>query len=186
MTNKPKFPVSPSAATPTQKGKPSRRNSIAEAEARINKEVWSRRYVPAPPPVKPVEHADPSFTPGDIRKQEFARRLRQKMKEKGWKQIDLARAIAAGGSDQLDRSSVSYYVSGRSLPRPAMLYQIAKALGVEESELLPKEMQAQSHGQAAPIEIKSIGEGMAWVRMSLALPFSVAVEVVRLAQEHAP
>lgn len=64
----------------------------------------------------------------------FAERLNQAMKNKGLKQVDLIRAANANGI-KLGKSHISQYVSGKTVPRAAVLHFLAETLCVDEKWL---------------------------------------------------
>lgn len=80
----------------------------------------------------------------------FGNLLRRMMTDKGLTGADLARRankyIASGKG--MDRSAVSWYVNGRSVPTPTTLNAIAKVLDVDPQMLLPRD-HAQRPGEAA-------------------------------------
>lgn len=65
----------------------------------------------------------------------FSERLRQIMESRGLKQADLIQAAARKGR-KLGKSQVSQYVSGKTLPRPAVACLLADILQVEVSDLM--------------------------------------------------
>ena len=75
--------------------------------------------------------------------EQFASRLQDFRKEKGWSQSDLAREVwgeietRAGRKVAKNRDRISTYEMGKSWPDPANLTKIAKALGVPPEELAP-------------------------------------------------
>lgn len=73
----------------------------------------------------------------EVTKKGFARRLRALIKQKGWNQSDLARAASKFLPGPMGRSNVSVYMRCKSLPTPTQLYALARALDVDEAELLP-------------------------------------------------
>ena len=64
----------------------------------------------------------------------FAARLKQAMKEKGVRQVDLIHAAKERGI-KLGKSHVSQYVNGKTVPRAETLLFLAETLGVEETWL---------------------------------------------------
>ena len=64
----------------------------------------------------------------------FAHRLKQSMKDKNMKQIDIMRAAESKGL-KLGKSHVSQYVSGKTIPRENILKVLAEILEVEASWL---------------------------------------------------
>lgn len=83
----------------------------------------------------------------DADRAEFARLLKQHMKQRGWRNADLARAAFGESKDKQgrvganNRDAVSAYVAGRTLPGAINRRKLAQALGMTEpqfeSELLP-------------------------------------------------
>jgi len=66
----------------------------------------------------------------DAVRQQFARKVRTLMHDKGWNQSELARRA------ELGRDNVSGYVRGRNLPNSQHLNKLARALNVEPSTLM--------------------------------------------------
>lgn len=64
----------------------------------------------------------------------FAASLRHAMDKRGFKQADLIRMAADRGS-KLGKSQVSQYVSGKTLPRRAVVQLLADILEIEPFEL---------------------------------------------------
>ena len=131
----------------------------------------------------PAKDNAPQGAPLDIQRAEFARRLQRMLAEKGWNQSELARRIARSeGSEAIDRSSVSLYIRGKTLPRPETLYHIAKVFDVEASDLLPATITASVDHSAPTIEVKDADPGFAWVRLNIRLPWDKALEIARIAR----
>lgn len=68
----------------------------------------------------------------------FSQRLQEAMRDKGLKQVDVLRLVAARGQ-KLGKSQLSQYVSGKTTPRPDMLCVLAEALDVSEEWLAGNE-----------------------------------------------
>ena len=64
----------------------------------------------------------------------FAERLKEAMERQGLKQADVLRAAQERGQ-KLGKSQLSQYVSGKTMPRKAMLALLAAVLGVDEAWL---------------------------------------------------
>jgi transcriptional regulator with XRE-family HTH domain len=64
-------------------------------------------------------------------REEFARRLRKLILDRGWRQSDLARASG------LPRNAISIYVRGVSLPEDDNLNALASAFGLKPADLIP-------------------------------------------------
>ena len=88
----------------------------------------------------------------DIRRREFAERVRVRMNQRNWSQSDLARAAG------LKRDAISTYLSAKRWPSPASLKAMADALKTTTDDLLP------SVSYAAPVapalEINQDGDSM--------------------------
>jgi transcriptional regulator with XRE-family HTH domain len=78
-------------------------------------------------------------TPKDVIRQEFGRKLRRLLMEKGLTQSEFARLAAKHTNDgQFRRDLVSSYIHGRFAPSPKNLYAMAQTLDMEPEELLPQ------------------------------------------------
>lgn len=120
-----------------------------------------------------------NFVPRELSKQEFGRRVQSLMLAKDWNQSDLAKAADLG------RDSISTYVNGKTFPTMRALRKLAKALGVEEAELLPNSLMNAMDDEHPAIELKQAAghPGMAWLRINRAVPFSVATQIMALINE---
>lgn len=79
----------------------------------------------------------------------FAASLRHAMDKRGFKQADLIRMAADRGS-KLGKSQVSQYVSGKTLPRRAVVQLLADILEIEPFELTGENRAAEYEGTLAP------------------------------------
>lgn len=70
----------------------------------------------------------------------FATRLKELMREKNIKQVELVRMAESKGI-KLGKSHISQYVSGKTIPRKDILHFLANTLEVEADWLLGKEIQ---------------------------------------------
>lgn len=91
--------------------------------------------------------------------------LRQLMRDKGITGADLARRASKhlSSGKGMDRSMISWYVNGRSVPAPTTLAAIAKVLEVDPQLMLPRDHSQKPHEAAGPA-VASSGQD---VRMSL-------------------
>lgn len=123
----------------------------------------------------------------------FGQLLRQLMSDKGVTGADLARRankhITSGKG--MDRSMISWYLNGRSIPTPVSLTAIAKVLEVDPQLMLPRD-HSQKPGEAAgPVSAANEQD----VRMSLGagntmhlminthLPAEIGWKVIELVKE---
>ena len=79
----------------------------------------------------------------------FAASLRYAMDKRGFKQADLIRMAADRGS-KLGKSQVSQYVSGKTLPRRAVVQLLADILEIEPFELTGENWAAEFESTPAP------------------------------------
>jgi transcriptional regulator with XRE-family HTH domain len=112
---------------------------------------------------------------------DFAKRLQDKLSDKGWNQSELARRMAPLLKEsRIGRDNISKYVRGLVLPLPAALEAMAKVLGVESKDLLPsRATQAVSNGSPA-LDVRDIGGDRYYVQINQALDADVALEIMRL------
>lgn len=69
-------------------------------------------------------------------KQIFASRLREKMKEQHFNQQKLADLLFAFYGVSIQRSTISGWMNGRTMPRPILLEQVAECFGESIGEFL--------------------------------------------------
>jgi transcriptional regulator with XRE-family HTH domain len=135
-----------------------------------------------PPPGNPP----PAGAPPDAIRMDFARRLQSALVQKGWTQSELARRVAPLlKNSRLGRDNISKYVRGKVLPLPPALNAIARVLDLDVTELLPQGRAPSAvESERPPFEIKTLEEGeMAWIHLSMALPFTTCLEIRRLVRE---
>lgn len=126
-----------------------------------------------PPSIEPVTT---QLTPKALTKQEFGRRLHQRLLEKSWNQSDLARASGLG------RDSISTYVNGKTFPTPLALKKLAQALMCEPEDLLPNAMMHAMDDEHPAVELKQASghPGKAWLRVNRSLSFGTAAKIIAL------
>src|SRR5262245_17028157 len=119
-----------------------------------------------------------SDSPQGIHRQEFGRRLQQKILSKGWRQSDLARATDIG------KDSISHYVRGRSFPGTKALDSMAKALGVPVGDLLPNALPAAMDEDIPVLELRQAPghPHLAWLKMNRVMSLATAAKIVDLVQ----
>jgi transcriptional regulator with XRE-family HTH domain len=106
---------------------------------------------------------------------EFAKRLQRAQLDKGMTQAELARASGLG------EDSISGYVRGRTLPRPAQLQKLCKVLGVERDALLPPQPVEEIASHRKPsLDFKDLGDGRAWLFLNQAVDFSTGLKIMQL------
>ncbi len=135
----------------------------------------SRPYINRPP------QGLPAGAPTDAALAEFAAKLQHLMVAKNWSQSDLARAAAKFMPDKrFHRDNISQYVRGLSFPYPVRLNALAKALGVDAQELRPSAGVPSASDKAPPLDFRSIGDGLVYLRINQAVKFDVAMQIVAL------
>lgn len=120
---------------------------------------------------------------------EFARRLQAAMQQKGWNQSELARACdkllpkpAKGQIQNLTfgRDTISHYVRGVSMPRPERLAIIAKALGVEQDDLIPPLGVPSAGGDRPAFQMSSAGDGRVFLSVNRTMSMALAMQITEL------
>lgn len=126
-------------------------------------------------------HLDPAsdkgFTPKELTKQEFGRRLMKLMMDKKWNQSDLAREADMG------RDAISTYIRGQSFPEPKNLHKLASVLGVTVEELLPNAIARAMDSDTAPmLEIRQAANhpGKVWIRVNRMVTFDQAADIFQV------
>jgi transcriptional regulator with XRE-family HTH domain len=127
-------------------------------------------------------------------KMEFARRLQRAMVAKGWSQSELARRAnvllptpARGQKQNNDfrRDLVSHYINGRHLPSAPNLAILAKALGIEPGDLLPKSAFPEAGG--SPFAMTTLSNGRVNLQINRTMSSETAMKIAKsLAAEDAP
>lgn len=125
--------------------------------------------------------AEPSrsnFTSAEEKlKREFARRLRDVMKEASlFNQSEIARRVG------VDRSNISMYVRGRQLPSPKVLTKLADVLGCSTADLLPVQEARQLEGSLGEFVAKEIpgDDEHIWLRIDKIVSMKVYRQIARL------
>ncbi len=138
------------------------------------------KYATQPKPAKASPEPQQSISNRHVVKAEFAKRLYNRIADKGWTQSEFARNCG------LARDAISTYVRGRSIPSPQALEKMATVLSVKPEDLLPNYYES-AHSTVEPsFEIKAVPneEGYMWLRLNMRLPKETAMKIFMLAQEH--
>ena len=126
----------------------------------------------------------PDNAPADAVKAEFAARLQRRMADKGWNQSELARRASVHlENGEIGRDSVSIYMRGKSLPNPANLAALARALGCEPADLLPSRGVPSASSATPPLDARDLGDDRAWLRVNQAVRWSTAIQIMQLIRE---
>jgi len=122
----------------------------------------------------------PKLIPKHLAKDEFARRLLQLMRRRGWRQAEFARQAG------LTRNAISVYLRGDSLPNPDSLQKLAAALGMKAEELLPnyKEAAIERDNPELEFRVSPAEPKTAWLRINRAMPTSLAIKIMGLIEAH--
>lgn len=120
---------------------------------------------------------------------EFARRLQARMQDLGWNQSELARRCSKllpkadkGQKQNLDfgRDRISRYIRGQTLPRPESLPIIARALGCEESDLLPPLAVPTAPGERPAYRMEAVGAGRVALHINRTMTQETAFAMIKL------
>jgi len=137
-------------------------------------------------------HAEPSgeipaYAPKDAVALEFARRLQAAMAAKGWNQSDLAREATKFMPEgkSVNRDNISVYVNVKAMPGRDRLEAMARALGVETTDLLPNVMRPVSKNVTPTREVKDLGGGRVWLRVNQEISWAAAIKILQMLEEEA-
>lgn len=122
----------------------------------------------------------------------FGQLLRQLMAQKGVTGADLARKansyITSGKG--LDRSAISWYVNGRSIPSPVSLNAIARVLDVDPQMMLPRSHEQRPDDAVGPplasdkdVRMSLIQGGMMHLMINIKLPSEQGWKILKLLEE---
>ena len=137
-------------------------------------------YATQPKPLPKTSQEPDAMANRHLVKAEFAKRLYNKIADRGWTQSEFARNC------DLARDAISTYVRGRSMPSPAALEKMANVLGCRPEELLPNYFESAHSKQEPAFELRDVPneEGYMWIKLNMRLPKKVAMQIFTLAQEH--
>ncbi|WP_439392600.1 helix-turn-helix domain-containing protein [Bradyrhizobium sp. PMVTL-01] len=98
------------------------------------------------------------------------------MLDKGWRQADLARQAG------IPRNAVSVYIRAASLPTPANLEKLAKALDVKPEQLLPNYTESAIERDNPELEfrVSPADPSKAWLRINRLVHTSTAIKIFSL------
>lgn len=123
----------------------------------------------------------------------FGQLLRRLMAEKGLSGADLARKANAyiTSGKGLDRSAISWYVNGRSIPTPVSLNALARVLDVDPQMMLPRSHEQRPDEAVGPavtsdkdVRMSLINGGMMHLMINIKLPAERGWEILKLLEEH--
>jgi transcriptional regulator with XRE-family HTH domain len=115
---------------------------------------------------------------------DFAKRLQDRLNDKGWTQSELARRMAPLLKEsRIGRDNISKYVRGKVLPLPVTLEAMAKVLGVESKDLLPTRATQGTADELSPLDVRDIGAGRVWLQVNQAVDWDVALDVMKRLRE---
>lgn len=132
-----------------------------------------------------MEDAGDNFTPTQLTKQEFGRRLARMLTERFMSQSDLVRRIEEVTGEKIGRDAISTYVNGRTFPTPKSLELMCRALGVTREELLPNAAIQAMNDEHPAVELRQAAGhvGKAWLRINRLLSFATAAQIVGIINE---
>lgn len=120
--------------------------------------------------------------------QQFARRLRAALDERGMSQSDLARAVWGETEDKRgqkvakNRDRVSQYLAGASYPEPQNLARIAEALNVKPEDLAPDMTAATVEREDPAIQMTVVGGHLdkVYLRVNTLVSLEGAAAVIQI------
>jgi len=138
------------------------------------------KYATQPKPAPNKSQEPDALSNRHLVKAEFAKRLYNKIAERGWTQSEFARNC------ELARDAISTYVRGRSIPSPQALEKMASVLNVRPEDLLPNYYEQAQNKVEPTFELRDVPneEGYMWIRLNMRLPKKLAMQIFMLAQEH--
>lgn len=138
------------------------------------------KYATQPKPAPNKSQEPDAMSNRHLVKAEFAKRLYNKIAERGWTQSEFARNC------ELARDAISTYVRGRSIPSPQALEKMASVLNVRPEDLLPNYYESAQSKVEPTFELRDVPneEGYMWIRLNMRLPKKLAMQIFMLAQEH--
>lgn len=122
----------------------------------------------------------------------FGQALRNMMAAKGLSGADLARRanqfISSGKG--LDRSAISWYVNGRSIPTPVSLNAIARVLDVNPQMMLPRSHEQRPDDAVGPpptsdkdVRMSLMAGGMMHLMINIKLPAEQGWKILKMLEE---
>ena len=137
------------------------------------------KYITQPKPSTGDSQTPDALANRHLIKSEFAKRLYNKIAERGWTQSEFARNC------DLARDAISTYVRGRSMPSPNALGKMASVLGCRPEELLPNYYESAHTAQEPAFELRDVpnDNDYMWIKLNMRLPKKVAMQIFILAQE---
>jgi len=97
--------------------------------------------------------------------------------------VDMLRKEWASGylvDKEMGRDIVNSYLNKGTLPGPRYLAAIAKALGVEKTDLLPTRLTKASNRSLMALDVRDAGDGRAWLRVNQAVDWPLALKIMQL------
>ena len=128
----------------------------------------------------------------EVEKKAFGRKLRQLMADKGLSGADLARQASRHipSGKTMGRDTISWYLTGRSMPTPPYLTAIAKVLDIDPQFLVPRD-HAQRPGEMPPptpapendVRMTMSGDGMMHLMLNTHLPRDLGWKVLQMIED---
>jgi transcriptional regulator with XRE-family HTH domain len=117
---------------------------------------------------------------------EFARRLQGALNDRGWTQTELVRRMVPHlKGSRVGRSNINKYVRAKTLPLPAALEAMAKALEMRPSDLLPARVTLAASEERPPMSVSMSPDGnMVRIKLNMELPFAKALEIQQIIRNH--
>ena len=119
---------------------------------------------------------DVPLSPKQAMTKAFGRRLSRLVFGKGWSQADFSRHTG------IPKDSISIYMNGKSMPYPARIEKMARALSVAPSVLVPSFAEASPEADIVPhLDFKAEpGGGAVLLRVNARVSMQTATKVAEL------
>jgi transcriptional regulator with XRE-family HTH domain len=125
------------------------------------------------PPPNP--NFDPNLASEKEVKAEFAKRVHHRMRQAGMTQSDLARAT------KIDRSLISNYIRGKTLPGDQKLTALCKVFGCQPDDLLPRAIIRSVDEDMPDVQAtQDTASGMTRLRVNTVIPTGRALKILAL------
>lgn len=125
------------------------------------------------------ERTEGIYTPKEMVRMEFGRRLQAELIKHGWNQSELSRRAGVHMPNKyFGRDLVSSYIRGKILPGPIHMNALCKALGKKPEDLLPAG--ATTTPEAAPIRTQSVDENRVLLQVHQVVDWPVALKILAI------
>lgn len=126
----------------------------------------------------------PDGVPKDAVMVQFGARLQRALVEKGWSQVDLARAATKFMKEgEISRDTISKYVNAITLPGPDRLNAVSKALKMEPLELLPNRGVTAVSDKTPEFDMRATDSNHVWLRINQEITWEKGMKIMAILKE---